>query len=55
MCDGAGHMNEEESDGNNRGHVGLIVGLSVVGVILVAVGVFTFLIFRKRSTEQNSY
>ncbi|XP_067380758.1 programmed cell death 1 ligand 1-like isoform X1 [Channa argus] len=46
---------ETESDGNNRGHVGLAVGLSVVGVILVAVGVVAFLIFRKRSTEQNSY
>ncbi|XP_067380707.1 programmed cell death 1 ligand 1-like isoform X2 [Channa argus] len=49
----AGHMNGEESDGNNRGHVGLAVGLSVVGVILVAVGVVAFLIFRKRFTEQN--
>ncbi|XP_067380756.1 programmed cell death 1 ligand 1-like [Channa argus] len=53
--DEAGHMNEEESVGTNRGHVGLAVGLSGVGVILVAVGVVAFLIFRKRFTEQNSY
>ncbi|KAK2810530.1 hypothetical protein Q5P01_000380 [Channa striata] len=54
---GAGHTEDGgDKDGGDKdsGHVGLAVGLSVVGVILVAVG--GFLIFRKSQfQERNSY